>query len=757
MRQRRLPGLHPPTALAVWLFGALLGAPAPGQPDDPGESPLAEITRAVADAERGLEEGEPQLAESRYRTALFEGWLLLGNLAREQSDLPEARRALERAVASAAVARRARLPLAAVLAEMGLPDEAEAILRLLIAEDKDDFEARRLLAKTLAEADRLDESVQEVEQLVYLTRGNPEDVYLLATAYLKQERVEEADAALGKIAELIPGPQTHLLIGRTYRDSEQYERARRALEKALELDPKMPRAHWYLGTVDLREEDRDLLDSALAHFEQELLVNPDDPLSSLYLGIGLTEQRRFAEAIPHLELASGLEAMRADAFRFLGQSLAGVGSYEEAVAAFRRALEAAERDVGERPREELEEATARQLSSIHFQLGQALRRTGDRTAADFHFAAAKEYQSLSTESARETLGRYLTGESVKLGELEASAEKAAAEPAFGEGQLAAARRSLESTLARTYLNLGVIKTRAGQPRRAADLFAQAVELDPEAPGLRYSLGVARFNAEQYELATDPLARALEERPGDVNLQQMLALSWLNSDEPGRAAELLGGLPGRDSDPRLQYAYGLALVRGGRAGEAEEVFRLLLRDNAAWPELNVVLAQAHAQQGDFDAAVELLWRAIELDSEVAEAHATLGEIHMRKGELDTAEEHLRAELRAHPRDTRTMYTLATVLDMAQKTEDAKELLRSLLDAQPHLAKGRYLLGKILLAQGSTEQARGQLEAAAGLAPEDPNVHYQLGQAYQKLGLREEARREFDTFRELKNERRKGEDG
>ena len=733
-----------------------ISAPALGQTGEETGSPLEAVGRAVEDAEAALAAGEVQIAESDYRSALFEGWLLLGTLAKERGDLPEARRALEQAVVSATAVRRARLPLAAVLAEMGLSDEAEVVLRLLIAEDGDDFEARRLLARTLAEADRLDESVQEVEQLVYLTRGNPEDVYLLATAYLKQERPEDADMALGKIAEMIPGPRTQVLIGRTYRDADRHQRARRALETALELDPRTPRAHYYLGTVDLQEQGRDLLDSAIGHFEAELRINPGDLLSTLYLGIALTEQRRFAEAIPNLEAAAGPGAMQADALRFLGQSLAGVGRYEEAVTTFRKGLEVAESEIAGKAAEELDEAEARQLSSLHFQLGQALRRTGEREAADSHFAAAKEYQSLSTESARESLDRYLTGEAATLGEMEASVEPAE-EPAWDETQLRAVQRSLESTLARSYLNLGVLETRDGEPRRAADLLAQAAALDPRLPGLQYSLGVARFNAEQFEMATEPLAQALEERPDDLNLRQMLALAWLNSDEYQRAAEMLAELPGMDADPRLQYAYGLALVRGGRAEEAEEVFLELLRENSAWPELNVLLAQAHAHQGDFDAAVELLQRALALDPEVAEAHGTLGEIHLRKGELETAEEHLRAELRSQPDDTRTMFTLATVLDLAQKPEEAKTLLRSLLDTEPHLAKGRYLLGKILLAQGSTEEARQQLEAASGLAPDDANIRYQLGQAYQKLGMREDARREFDAFRELKNERRRGESG
>ena len=755
MLPRRPSGLLTLTVVAAWLWGATHAPPAAGQAEG-ADSPLAQMAGAVAAAERALAEGELELAESRYRTALFEGWLLLGSLDQGLGDLPRARTAFERAIASAAVTRRAAIRLATVLTDLGELDEAEGVLRELIAEDGDDYPARRLLSETLAGAGRIDESVQELEQLVYLTQGAPEDAYLLATAYLKQDRVGEADELLTRIAEALPRPQTHILIGRTYRDTDQHERARTALRTALEMDAEVPRAHYYLGTVDLMDQGRDLLDSAMSHFEQELRVSPGDEMSSLYLGIGLTERRRFAEAIPHLETASQLPLVRADALRYLGQSLLGLDRVDAAVAAFRQGLEAAASDTRDVPDEELPEAQARQLSSLHFQLGQALRRTGDRDGATFHFDSAKRFQARSTESARESLDRYLTGETETLGELGPAAEEPP-RPQYDAAQTAALRSRLEETLGRAYLNLGVLQTRAGRPARAANLLARAVELDPDMPNAQYALGVARFNAGQFEQAAEPLSRALAERPGDGGLERMLALAWLNSEEYARAAEALGRLPDLASDPRLQYAYGLALVRSDRAAEAEEVFRRLLRDSAAWPELNVVLAQAHAQQGDFEAAIDLLRRALELDPGVAEAHSTLGEIHLRRGELPAAEEELRAELRSHPRDTRAMFTLATILDLAQKAEEAKGLLRSLLDLEPHLAKGRYLLGKILLAQGDADEARQQLEAAAGLAPEDANIRYQLGQAYQKLGLVEAARREFATFRQLKDERRRGEDG
>ena len=707
----------------------------------------------MVEAEESLQLGETQVAESRYRTALFEGWVMLGSLAEASGDLPAARSAYEEAITSAVEVRRARIALAGVLAQMEEYAEAEAVLRLLIAEDKNDFRARRLLSDTLADAGRSEESIQELEQLVSMNPDDLETTYFLSTAYLAEQRTEEADFLLEGLAEAIPTPQTHVLIGRAYRDHNYHERARQALTTAIEMDPKVQRARFYRGTVDLRDQGQAALEAAREWFGEELRVNPDDPMTNLYLGMALVDERRHAEAIPHLETASRFETIRADALQFLGKSLLGENRLEEAIVTFRRGLEALEAEVGSGPEATLTELEARQMSQFHYQLAQTLRKTGDRETAAVHFDAAKEYQVRQKETAKELLDRYLATEDEEDDlAAELRGEETPPEPLREMPRTSEMGHSIESALVRAYLNLGVLQARTEKPGFAADLFQQAADLDPELAQVQYSLGVARFNAGQFEQAVGPLGRALEERQGDAQLEQMLALAWFNADEYEKAAEMLADLPARRSTPGLQYAFGVALVRSGRAAEAEGVFRELLARNADWPELNVLLAQAHASQGDFDTAVELLERALALDPRVAEAHGTLGEIHMRKGELEEAEEELRSELRANPENTRTMYTLATVLDMAQKPAEAMTLLKTLLDLEPKLGKGRYLLGKILLAQGSLDDALEQLQAAVGLEPEDANAHYQLGQAYQKLGRRDEARTEFDTFRRLKNERR-----
>lgn len=318
-------------------------------------------------------------------------------------------------------------------------------------------------------------------------------------------------------------------------------------------------------------------------------------------------------------------------------------------------------------------------------------------------------------------------------------------------------RRVAALMARVCLNLGVIEAQDQHFSPAAVQFETAAELDPSLPKVQYSLGVAYFNAQDFGKAAGPLTRARAEAPADPEITRMLALAWLNTEAYAKAAELLKDDPGREENPSLQYAYGLALVRSDRGAEAEEVFSRLLSRHGDTPEINVLLGQAHAQQGDYEGAIRSLQQALALKPDVAEAHATLGLLHLKRGELAEAEAAFRAETRTHPNDLKALFNLATVLDLQGQGEEALALVRSVLQVKPDFADARYLLGKLLLAQGTTEEAAFQLEAAARLSPGDANIHYQLGQAYQKLGRTEAAREQFEVFRTLKEKRRGTADG
>jgi Flp pilus assembly protein TadD len=321
----------------------------------------------------------------------------------------------------------------------------------------------------------------------------------------------------------------------------------------------------------------------------------------------------------------------------------------------------------------------------------------------------------------------------------------------------AARRAdvehhVRTLLASGHYNLGVIAAQQKQSVAAAAQFEAATAADPMFPHAVEGLGVAWFTAGQFDRAQPALTRALERDGGNAVLRRMVALSAFQLDDWPRAAGLLADDPQRLVDPALQFTFGVALVRSGRADEATAAFRQLLAANADSAEVNVVLGLAYAQQGDFDAATTALRHALQIKPDIPQAHATLGTMALKRGELTEAERALRAELAIQPSDSRTRQVLAVVLDLEGRPADALRELRTVIEARPAFSDAQYTMGKILLAQGETAEALGHLETAARLAPGDANVHYQLAQAYQRAGRTELAREQFDAFRSLKDARR-----
>jgi tetratricopeptide (TPR) repeat protein len=701
---------------------------------------LAPVLQSIAAAEAELQQGEMESAESHYRDALMAGWLLVGAADAVDGRTREAHHAFL-AASSSAVENRLALQ-ALVLTQMQLGEAAKAVevLTRLIGKNPNDLELRRLLAQAHVANGDPQQAVQELEEAFASAPNDLEIAFALAGGYLRVGKTEPAEHLFAKIAAARPGAATHVLIGRTWRDFDQYDRAREELQAALKIDAKARRAHYYLGMIQVTEGGVSRIDEAIAEFRQELALFPMDPLASLQLGMAYVEARRYEEAAPRLELAAASEPPQARAFYYLGRCQLGLEHAPEAVASLRKALELATQ----------QGAGAVQLGGIHNQLGLALRATGAAEESAAHFAEASRIAGERAESSREQLARYMASAP------DPETGPAAVSLLFQASPVAdlkpAERNSLErrakTELARAYLNLGVMQARGQRFGRAAEYLEQAAAADPDFPAVQRSLGVAEFNAQRFDKAVGPLSLALAGAAGDVELRRMLATALIETEAYGRAAELLAADPDRAADPSLQFAYGLALTRAGRPAEGERVFKDLLARHGESAEIGVMLGQARAQEGDYDAAIETLTRALQQKPGVAEANATLGVIYLKQGKLDEAEQVLRAELAAHPDDVKAANTLATVLDLLGRPDEAVPILRAALKKKPDYADARYLLGRLLLAKGQAGDAIEHLEAAAHVAPEDPNIHYQLGRAYQALGREADAQREFELFRDLK---------
>jgi tetratricopeptide (TPR) repeat protein len=703
----------------------------------------AVLDAAAAAAEAALRDGELEIADSRYRALLLDGWMLMGELHVAAGRLEAARVAFTHATASAVEATAAFHALAIVHLQLGENAEAVALLSKLAGRSPRDQRTRRLLAQALIANGEPEEAVQTLEEAHGATPDDPELAFLLASGYLRLKKIAAAERLFARVLAARPIPETHVLVGRTYRDAGLFDRARGAFVKALQMNPRTRRAHYYLGTLAATAEGEIRLEDAAKEFDAELELAPDDPLANLRLGMALVRLRRYAAALEPLEIASRTAAAGSDTFHYLGRAQLALDRPADAVASFRRALDLARSTGVDEPR----------LRHIHYQLGVALRGTGAAEAAAAQFAEAERVAAKRADTDRENLEQFLAD--APTASREETSAVLPAQSSFSD-VAPADREKLErraaTALARAYMNLGVMQAQARRFARAAEFFAHAADVDPQFPQVQYSLGVAYFNAQRYENAIAPLDRALAVEPANKDARRMLAVALLNAGDDRRAAELLAADAGREADPSLQYAYALALVRSERSAEAEAVFARLLAAHGSTAELQVLVGQAHAQQGDFDSAIAALQQALELKPDIAGANATLGQIYLKQGKLAEAQAALRLELKARPDDVNAANTLATVLDLEGHTDEAARILRSVLSVRPGFGNARYLLGKILLARGATEEAVEHLEAGARVAPEDANIHYQLAQAYRKQGRTELAEQRFAMYQELKDKRR-----
>jgi tetratricopeptide (TPR) repeat protein len=709
--------------------------PAPEAPPNP----LVELDGTVTAAEANLRDGELQQAESLYRSAIFDAWMMLGQLHMAAAKMPDAWHAFDRASRSIVDADAALQALAVVDLQSGRAADAVNVLTRVAGRHEKDGTLQRLLAQALMADGQLQEAVQAFETARATNPKDPELAFLLGSAYLQVKKLDEAERLFAEVIKARPGAATDVLLGRTYRDAQQFDRARVVLRRALKADPKARRAHYYLGTIAILIEGTAGYEEAIREFKAELQLTPRDVLTNLRLGMALVEARRTPEALPYLEIARAMEPPPAEAFVYLGRSYLELNRASEAVEALRRALSLAGTMRSDDPL----------VGNIHYQLALALRQAGNEAEASTHFEQARRASYQRADSDRTSLTRFLSDKGDASGgvlPLESPLSSQTSE------QRSAVERQLKATIARACMNLGVMHAQAQRFSRAAELFAEAAAVDPEFPQVQYSLGVAYFTAQQHEKATGPLTRALEADPGNAAIRRMLGLSWFHAENYAKAAELLETDPAREADPSLQFAYALALVRSDRAAQAQPIFDRLLAQHADSAELQVVLGQAHAHQGDYPAAIESLRRALQLKPTVAEANTTLGIIYLKQGRLPEAREALRAELAAHAQDFRARQTLATVLDLEGNLDEALVVLRPLVRARPDFADGRYLFGKVLLAKGAAAEAVEELQAAVRLAPEDANAHYQLGQAYQKLGQSDLAEQQFTLFKQLKDKRR-----
>ena len=177
------------------------------------------------------------------------------------------------------------------------------------------------------------------------------------------------------------------------------------------------------------------------------------------------------------------------------------------------------------------------------------------------------------------------------------------------------------------------------------------------------------------------------------------------------------------------------------------------------EIDEELAPAHASLGlaltdfdhDFSGAEAQFRRAIELDPNYATAHFWYSQTLASLGRHDEAVSHIRKAREADPFSAIIQANEIRVLVDARRFDQAIDAGRKAVRDNPNFAPPQFFLGLALQASGNTKEAAAMYRRAWELIPTTPQGIWHRGRAEALEGKRAEALATVEELRKLSSER------
>jgi tetratricopeptide (TPR) repeat protein len=198
--------------------------------------------------------------------------------------------------------------------------EARRAFAAAIEQDGEDKESVQMEGLTLYRLGQPGAAIPYLERVrQWMPGANTDATYVLGLCYLNARRYDDARASFATQFGLTPDSAgAYLLLGAMLRRANLPELAALQAQKAVELEPGLPLAHFMLGEVALLKSD---VDKAVAEFEAERKINPGyapmyDRLGDAYLRVD-----KLDEAQQALTKAIALDTSSTGSFTKMGKVL----------------------------------------------------------------------------------------------------------------------------------------------------------------------------------------------------------------------------------------------------------------------------------------------------------------------------------------------------------------------------------------------------------------------------------------------------
>ncbi len=570
------------------------------KPDDPtGHVLLGMVYRGLGDyakAEPELEIGAaraPEDFEAHYQLGF-----VLAKLGKPDQALPQ----LRKAVALNPGDKSTQFQLAAVLRALGQNEEAEKIVEQFRKTTDVEFQNSQLTsdgikANDLLEAGKPAEAAQIYRHMLEADPSSAWTAYNLALALEEMHDTKGAEDALQKGIDIDPKlAKIRGELGALELADGDLESAQKWLQSALDLEPQLVEARGNLAMVHAKEGD---LTSAEKLLRQALEDDHNYKEGHLNLGLILAQQDRKPEADKELDEAVALAPQDPATLSAAGKAKVQMGKLSEGIALLQKAVE-----------------LAPDLAAAHLELALALADSYDLPAA---------------------LAQ--TSEAVRL--------------------------APQSGVAHFYR--GRVLYDLGRTTEAQGEFETASQLVPQMPEPRYFLALIDKQEGKYPLAVGLLEETVKLEPRNVMAWYLLGQSLEQESETARA--LAAWRQAIAIDPKFSQAL-FSLAHALRSTDPAESERFMVRYAAVQKERSIVdRADTLANNGieaasahDWPEAIRQLKEAIAACGDCAakgDLHRKLGIIDCQSGNLDNGERELLVAKALNPADPVTQAALELV--------------------------------------------------------------------------------------------------
>jgi tetratricopeptide (TPR) repeat protein len=281
--------------------------------------------------------------------------------------------AYRRAITAQPDFTRADSSLTLALAKAGRGGEAVARARARVAEAPGDPERQFTLGLAQSEQD-VDEAIRTFRHVITMRPEHALAHYNLALVLKRVDRTKDAIAELQRALAIQPRAEAYFALGTLHFHQGEFDRAIAAFKSAVVAEPRLVDAHIALGSVfKAKRQFPDAIDA----LRRAITLDPDSwsahaALATVLQQAGATEAAAQEAAEAERRRLAGELEREAAAITAVGIARLDANHAAGAAEQFRRAI-----------------AKVETYAPAHYQLGRALQRLGQDTAARAAFARAQ--------------------------------------------------------------------------------------------------------------------------------------------------------------------------------------------------------------------------------------------------------------------------------------------------------------------------------------------------------------------------------